>query len=579
MKANYKYIIPAFVVVIVFIGMLSFRKAESQFQKPILAFKSVLKNAAFCGLSFIEPYAETDIPAMKGWGHYSFKITTESDSAQFFFDQGLSYYYAFHAYEAYASFSKAAKIDTTNAMAWYGKALAMGPNINYGNDYRGPSAAGEAALQSRLFQAGTSAVESALIGAMQVRYTADTSISVFQLRTRYAKAMEQVYIDFPQNPDVITLYADALLLLHPWDLYDHAMKPKVWTAQIRGLLEKALLISPKHPGANHYYIHVLEASAHPELALESAALLDTLMPSVAHITHMPSHIYIRTGNYSQGIIDNDLAVEGFNNSVKAFSPIAGGSGLYKDHNIHLKENCAHMAGNYRIASEAANMVQASVNKADMHIKNSAGNFYQYLYMQPVLTDVRFGKWAQILASEKMDSLGYASVLLHFARGLAFCSMGNVISGKFELKALEEKLGDNTLKYPMDNFSSAYETSLVADLILKGMIAAEEGSYTASIDLLKQAVVAEDNIIYNEPRDWPLPARQYLGTVLIKAKKYPMAVKVLKSDLAINPNNGWALTGLKTVYQQTSNNIELIKINAKLRDAWKIKDLEINAPVF
>ena len=579
MEPKYRFILTAVVAAVVILGILSFHKEEPQLQKTVLTFKSYPQNVAFCGKSVIKPNTETDIPAMKGWGHYSFKITTKSDSAQYFFNQGLSYYYSFHAYEAYASFSKAAKIDTTNAMAWYGQALAMGPNINYGNDYRGQSAAGEAAIRSSLLQAGVSPIEHALISAMQVRYSTDTTISVSKLRMRYALAMEQVYKEFPQDPDVITLYADALLLLHPWDLYDHAMKPKAWTPQIRSLLEKAMLISPKHPGANHYYIHVLEASAHPELALKSATLLDTLMPSVAHITHMPSHIYIRTGDYSKGIITNDLAVNGFNKSIKAFSPIAGGSGLYRDHNLHLKENCAQMGGSYKIADEAAREVKGSVGKADMQVKSSIGNFYQYLYMQPMLTDVRFGKWDKILASEKIDSLAYASVLSHFARGLAFCGKGNLIAGRSELKALEERLKDKALKYPMDNFSTAYETSCVADLILKGMIVAAEGKYGASINILRQAVIAEDKIIYNEPRDWPLPARQYLGTVLIKVKKYNMAIEVLKSDLNINPYNGWALTGLKTIYEQTNNKPELLKTKSKLVDAWKIRDVEINAPVF
>ncbi|MDB5288119.1 MAG: hypothetical protein JWR05_3068 [Mucilaginibacter sp.] len=544
-----------------------------------LVYNSPPRYVALCAPPFRETNPVNDIPALKGWGNYSFKISTPSDSVQFYFNQGLSLYYGFHMIEAYASFTKASRIDSSCAMAWYGKALAMGPTINYPNGYKEPYSAVRAAFRSKLLALNCTPLEKDLINAMQERYSNDTTIAVKQLRINYANAMQKVYVKYSKNADVITLYADALLLLHPWDLYTRDYKPKPWTPPIRSLLEQALAISPKHPGANHYYIHTIEASAHPETALKSAALLTTLMPSVSHVTHMPSHIYIRTGNYKQGILVNDAAVAGYKNYLKAYGPTVDGQVLYEAHNIHLKISCAQMGGNYKKAAEAALTLQAQIPPQYIGLKSADGNYYQYIYMQPSLTAVRFGKWDDVLTVKQVDSLPYASSLQHFSRGIAYCRKGNTTLTKKELAKLEEKMRDKTLKLALDNFSTPYEAACVARLILKGVLAANEKQYTTAINYLQKAVIAEDNLIYNEPRDWPLPARQYLGDVLIKAGKYTQAIEVLNKDLFINPNNGWALTGLKIAYQNTRNNAELKKVEQRLVNASEIKDVAIKQPVF
>jgi tetratricopeptide (TPR) repeat protein len=568
-------------LVIIFLIATSFyyRFINKGSAKDRLIYNVPPRYVSFCAPPFIETNPVNDIPALKGWGNYSFKISTASDSAQFYFNQGLSLYYGFHMIEAYASFTKASRIDSSCAMAWYGKALAMGPTINYPNGYKEPYSTVQVAFRSKLLAANCTPLETDLINAIQERYSNDTAITVKQLRSNYANAMQKVYVKYSKNADVITLYADALLLLHPWDLYTHDFKPKSWTPLIRLLLEQALEISPKHPGANHYYIHTIEASAHPQTALKSANLLATLMPSVSHITHMPSHIYIRTGNYKQGILVNDAAVAGYKNYLKAYGPTVDGQVLYEAHNIHLKINCAQMGGNYKDAAEGSTTLQAQVPLQYIGLKSADGNYYQYIYMQPTLTAVRFGKWDDVLMVKQVDSLPYASVLQHFSRGIAYCRKGNTTLAKKELAKLEEKMQDKTLKLAIDNFSTPYEASCVARLILKGVLATNEKQYTTAINYLQKAVIAEDNLIYNEPRDWPLPVRQYLGDVLIKAGKYNQAIEILNKDLFINPNNGWALTGLKLAYQNTNNIVELKKVEQRLVNAWKIKDIAIEQPVF
>jgi tetratricopeptide (TPR) repeat protein len=345
-----------------------------------------------------------DISALKGWGSYQWKISHATDSAQFYFNQGINMYYAFHSIEAIASFTKATHLDPGCAMAWYGKALAMGPNINYPNAYRAPSEALEAAIKSKELSEKCTPLEKDIINAIQKRYSADTTISVKQIRTNYADAMQLVYEKHKTNADVVTLYADALLLLHPWDLYYHDFKPKPWTPKIRSLLEEAMKLSPKNPGANHYYIHTMEASATPVLALKSAHLLDTLMSGVSHITHMPSHIYIRTGDYQRGIKNNDAAVADYNAYLKQYTPVINNFPLYLAHNMHMKINCAQMAGNYRIAMDEAIDLQNKLPAEYLGLKNSDGNMVQYLYAQPAFTNVRFGKWAEIIKMPVVDTL-------------------------------------------------------------------------------------------------------------------------------------------------------------------------------
>lgn len=552
-------------------------------EKPLYysAFRAFPSGAAMCEAPlFLEGDSAPDIPALKGLGHFKWKISNASDSAQYYFNQGISLYYAFHATEAIASFSKATRLDAGCAMAWYGKALAMGPTINYSNGYIPPSGALTAAIKSKALSANCSPFEKDLINAIQHRYSADTTANVKQLRMNYADAMGKVYAQHKTNAEAITLYADALLLLHPWDLYDHDSKPKTWTPKIQSLLESAIKISPKHPGANHYYIHALEASAHPELALKSAHLLDTLMPMVAHITHMPSHIYIRTGDYQRGITVNDRAVAGYAQFLRNYAPVINDAGLYQVHNVQLKLNCAQMAGNYKTSINTSLQLQKQlIDYGYLAVPGGFGNLIQYAYSAAALTDVRFGKWDDILSISQADTLAYANALLHFAKGAAYSHKHQIAQAKKELALFREKMTDKTLKENMDNFSSAFEVCKVAESILCGMIAEEQKDYKTAVAEFQRAVIAEDQLIYNEPRDWPIPARQYLGAALIESGQQERAAAVFNKDLSINRRNGWSLTGLTVAYQKSGNAQALKQSRLDLKTAWKIKDTMITNSVF
>lgn len=570
----------SFVAIIFFISATTFNYNKIETQELAIANKKIFerKLSAFRCTPLFDPSEADAIPALPGWGNYSWKITTSSDSAQFYYNQGINMYYAFHIIESRASFEKATRFDPKCAMAWWGKALAFGPNINdFG--YQRPSEAYSSAQKAFELKVECSITEKALIDAMVVRYSLDSAKNQNALNILYKDVMSKVYEANKSNADISALYADALMLLHPWDLYDHNYSPKAWTRQIVTVVKHALSLNPNHPGANHYYIHALEASARPHEAMKSAELLSNAMPDVAHITHMPSHIYIRSGYYNKGIEQNNKAVVGYQKYVQAFSPVNENIALYELHNIHMKVNCAQMAGNYEQAMDASKQLQKEVPVFYLSIPGALGSFVQYLYQASLFTQVRFGKWDDILRNEVEDSLHYTKVLQHFARGMAFANTNALQQAKEQLEGLQQSLAAPQLKEPFTPFSSAYDASLIAENILAGTIAEQNKDYKAAVAFFEKAVQAEDLLVYNEPRDWLLPARQYLGDVLLKSRRYTEAITLFKKDLAINPNNGWSLTGIATAYKNLNKTSSLAAAQRQLKNAWIIKDVQISEPVF
>jgi tetratricopeptide (TPR) repeat protein len=501
------------------------------------------QTAIRCSPSYNPFASNNNISPLTGWGNYKWPIKTASDSAQFYFNQGISMYYAFHIIEARASFAKVVELDPLCAMGWWGLALSFGPNINdFG--YTAPAEALAAARKAASLSNVYTPKEKALIYSINTRYSEDTARSRESLNQDYAAAMKQAFKDLPQDADIATLYADALMLLHPWDLYDHNSKPKPWTPELVQVLEKALKLNPNNPGANHYYIHAVEASENPGRALPSADRLPGLMPDVSHLVHMPSHIYIRTGNYEKGAALNISAVKGYAKYLRAFPAVQENAALYNIHNLHMQAACNMMTGNFKSSITAALETSQGVPQEMTAYPGPFGHFAQYWYATPILTLVRFGKWDDILGSRPMDSLSYANILLAFAKGMAFAKTGQPNYANLELTKLRVKMyEDESLRQPFTPFNSAYNTIRVAEHILAGTMAEQSGQLNNAIQYFQKGVELEDALIYNEPRDWLLPVRHYLGNALLKAGKPAEAEAVFKKDLQINPLNVWALRGL------------------------------------
>lgn len=522
--------------------------------------------------------AEVDIPPMPGSGELKWTISTTNDSAQFYFNQGINTYYGFHIIEAKASFKKAARFDSTSAMIWWAQALAEGPNINDVGYAASPDAL-SAVEKAINLSANATEKEKLLIQSQQVRYSADSTMDRQILNQQYADKMKEAYEKFPDDADIAALYADALMLQHPWDLWYTNGTPKEWTPAIREVLEKLLAKYPDHPGANHYYIHVMEPSPFAALATPSADRLGKLTPGLSHLVHMPSHIYLRTGNYRKGALVNENAVNSYKKYTQLFAPVAGNDFLYIIHNLHMQTNHAMMEGDSAYSIRSAAEVVNSIPKDYLGIPAPLGNYIQYIYMTPVLVHVRFGNWNELLAMPQPDpSQVYSNVLYHFGKGMALAHQSKQAEAKQELEKMRQLMKDSSLIVPMSPFSAAIDGAIVAENLLAGSIALTEKKYIDAVTAFSKAVTTEENMVYNEPRDWLLNPKHFLGNAYLEAKKYSSARLVFQNDLLTNNENGWALFGLYKALQGEKNRAEAQKTLNRFKRAFAKADIELKTSV-
>lgn len=521
---------------------------------------------------------EVEVPPLPGSGTWNWTLTTASDSAQFYFNQGINTYYGFHIIESKASFKKAARFDPGNAMIHWAQALAEGPNIN-DVGYAAMPLALEAVKAAQSQSANSSEKDKILIEAQSVRYSADSTISRDVLNQRYADKMKEAYEKFPSDPDIATLYADALMLQHPWDLWDIKGKPRPWTPRIREVLEKILASHPYHPGANHYYIHVMEPSPYAALAVPSADRLGQITPGLSHLVHMPSHIYLRTGDYRKGAAVNEAAVKSYKNYIDLYAPVTGNDFLYIIHNLHMQTNNAMMEGDSAYSVRSALETVNSIPKDYLDLEAPMGNFIQYVAMTPVLVDIRFGNWDALLQMpQPAPAQVYANVLYRFGRGMAFSHQSSVTEAKKELEILRELMKDSVLAIPMSPFSPSIKGATVAEHLLEGTIAMSEQRHIDAVAAFTEAVMTEENMVYTEPRDWMLNPKHYLGNAYLHAGKYAAARQVFLNDLKNNNENGWALYGLYKSLQGEKKKTESQKVLARFKKAFAKADITISAPV-
>jgi tetratricopeptide (TPR) repeat protein len=522
---------------------------------------------------------DNPMPLLKGWGNYRMAVTVNNDSANIYFQQGINMYYAFHIIEALASFDRAVKFDSKFAMGWWGKALAYGPNINDLGYSASPEAL-ESCTKAATFSVACTPLEKAMIAAMKTRYSTDTTQSREHLNHLYADAMKTVYKRFPNSADAAALYADALMVQHPWDLYDRHYQPKPWTPEIVAVLEKLIKRFPDNPGANHYYIHAIEGSTNPAKALTVANKLGAMMPGASHLVHMPSHIYIRSGDYNKGIKVNTDAIDGYYNYMSAYAPVTGAAFLYLLHNQHMECACAMMDGQYANAIKYAQAMSKNIDTSLLDAGGFFGVMGQYLDMTSTFANVRFGKWDIILNEHIVpETRVFASIMQHFARGVAFARKQQPANADKELLAIQNAKTNDQLKESPPAFNPGIAAVSVAEKILAGAIAEARNELPKAKFFYREAVEIEEGMLYNEPRDWQLPARHYLGNLLLKMKDYTTAEKVYNEDLLVNPHNAWSLTGLQQALQKQGKKTAAAKVQMQLKKAMVRADLKIDSSVF
>ncbi|WP_028298041.1 tetratricopeptide repeat protein [Olivibacter sitiensis] len=514
-------------------------------------------------------------PKFKGLEGVNFKISTANKEAQGYFNQGMMLSYGFNHAEAARSFYEATRLDSACAMAYWGYAYVLGPNYNGGMEEDNFERAYNAALKAQLLSKNATPKEISLINTLASRYSEHPPSDRTPLDIAYAAEMKKVYDQYPSDPDIGALYAEALMNIHPWDLYDkQTKKPKDWTLELLAVLEHLMTINPKHPGAHHFYIHALEASATPENALASAKLLDTLVLGAGHLVHMPSHIYINTGDYHLGTLSNLRAVE----VDSIYTTACHAQGVYPlayyPHNYHFLAATATLEGNSKLAWTAAKKLQQHTAKDVMY--QPGWGTLQHYYTIPHYVAVKLAMWDTILSLSPPEmELVYPQAVWHYAKGMAYLGKQEIPNAQKELSILTTLAADTSLKdLTVWDINTTADLVQIAMNILSAEIAAKQNQFEVSISLLKEAVKMEDNLNYNEPPDWFFSVRHHLGAVLLKAGKYKEAENVYRKDLQIWKKNGWALSGLYNSLISQKKNMEAQQVKADFDKSWRYADVNM-----
>ena len=478
-------------------------------------------------------------PVFPGWGHHHYPISTANDSAQFYFDQGLSLYYGYHLTESLASFREAARKDSNCMMTWWGQALAMGPYYNNTYTYKMPPEVLPVLAAMDRLAVTAPARENGLAAVMDRRYSNDTTDSRRPaLNHAYSEAMKGLIATYPADMDIKALYIDGVMSEHAWDMYTPAGVPKAWTPELVKLCEEILALDAYHPAALHYHIHLLEASLHPEATLSSAEKLPQLMPGVAHMVHMASHSFQRTGLYARGVLINDSASA----AQRVFVGLAPHLRLTPEviHYHAVEAYCALSGGMYAKAAGEAESCRAIAKPRLRH----GATYLQYLSMMPVFVDIRMGKWQAILnRAAPDDSCVYSLILDQFARGLAYIHQGDLTAAAACLDRIRGRKGDAVLSEPVHQGNPPIVGVGIAEGILEGELLFAQGRTNAAMAAFGRAIHMEDGMAYVEPKDWVLPVRHFAGAYLLKAQRAAAAEKLYREDGVHNPGSGWSLLGL------------------------------------
>lgn len=518
-------------------------------------------------------------PRFKGLDGIHFKISTSNKEAQDYFNQGMMLAYGFNHAEAARSFFEATRLDSSCAMAFWGFAYVLGPNYNGGMEEDSYQRAWEAAGKAKALSGNCSPKEKALIEALLSRYAPKPPEDRKPLDIAYAAAMKKVYDQYSSDPDIGALYAESLMDIHPWDLYDNKTKQaRAWTPELVAVLEHLIKINPVHPGAHHFYIHALETSVTPEKALESAKLLNTLVPGAGHLIHMPSHIYINTGDYHLGSLSNIRALEVDSSYITACHAQGAYPLAYYPHNYHFLAATATLEGDSRLAWEAA--IKMQQNTAMDVMRMPGWGTLQHYYTIPYYVAVKFALWDTILRlPAPAKDLVYPRAILHYAKGMAFLGKKDIVAAQKELAGLSALALDSSLKdLTVWNINTTADLVQIAQKVLSAGIAVKQNQVNVSITLLKEAIAIEDNLNYNEPPDWFFSVRHYLGDVLQKAEKYSEAEAVYRQDLQKWRKNGWALIGLFNALQLQKKDKEAQQVKAEFEKAWQYADIKIASSI-
>lgn len=529
--------------------------------------------------------AEADAPLVgiiDGLGNHTHAITTSQPEAQAYFDQGLRLLFAFNHDEAIRAFRAAAQIDPQCAMAQWGIALALGPNYNLEAEKERSAAAYQALLLAQKLMTKASPAEQAYIAAIGKRYSSDPEADRKTLDLAYADAMRKLVKAYPGDLDAAVLFAEAMMDLRPWDLWTPDGQPQPGTDEIVATLEDVLRRNPNHPGANHFYIHAVEASTTPQRGLGAALRLsglvpgsglsisEPLMPGSGHLVHMPSHIYFRVGWYSAAAEANRRAIEADQKYIAQYKPTGIYAMMYYPHNIHFLWAALAMEGRGAEAIDAAGQVTAALQD-EMVLEMP---MLEYFLPTKLYALARFERWEEIARTKRPRvEFTFATGMWNYVQGLAQVARGDTA----QAKAHQQELATIIAGTPEDKLlmrHSALRLLRIAGGHLGAAIDRHEGNIDGALSKLSEAIELQDGLAYDEPPPWYFSVRQLRGKVLLADKRPAEAEAMFRQDLARHPENGWSLQGLEQSLRAQNQLLEAEQVRDQFQRAWSRADFKL-----
>ncbi len=520
--------------------------------------------------------AEPIAPRLDGLGEWHFGVTTESEDAQAFFDQGLRLSYGFNHAEAIRAFKEAARLDPGFAMAYWGQAFALGPNINDSMPYERELEALAAIVKAAELASQATEKERDLIEALRTRYTDDENADRGAMNAAYADAMRKLWMKYPNDPEVGTLVTAAIMNTMPWNYWTENKEPRDGTAEVMDGLERVMARYPDHPGANHYYIHIVEASRDPSRGVPAAERLAALMPGSGHLVHMPSHIYLRVGRYAEASdanVEAILADEDYISQCQAqgLYPIG-----YYPHNIHFLWASSSLEGRSEVAIDAA---EKTASRVPIDMAKAVPNL-QWFLATPTYALVRFGRWSEVLTMPPPAAdMPFLTGNWHYARGVAFAARNQLERADEELAALLKIATMPEIeKMTLNSATGTHILNLAAEIVA-GEVAAKSGDTDKSVEHMSKAVELQDDLQYMEPPTWHYPVRHSLGAVLLDAGRLEDSEAVYRKSLENWTDNGWSLFGLLQTLRAQGRTREADEVETQFEKAWSRADITLTSSRF
>lgn len=526
--------------------------------------------------SLPQPDAQGAAPGLAELGGHRFAISTANAVAQEQFSQGLAWCYGFHHAEATRCFGLAVAADPDCAMAYWGLAFAAGPHIN--NMEMSPEAAQVAfanAQRAKALAARVTPLEQALIDAIAARYVWPAPADRKELDRAYAAGMRKAYEHFGDHPDVGALFAEALMDLWPWNLYRDDGSPQPDTLEVVAVLERVMAAHPRHPQANHLYIHATESSPDAARGVAAADRLRGLAPAIGHLQHMPAHAYLRVGRYGDAAEANRQGIAADLRTIARTGRV-GFYELYRAHNYHFLAYAAMFTGNEQEAMQAA---RDMVSELPVDVVQQMPAFLEAFLAVPLHVLVRFGRWQEVL-DEPMPPEWQKScrAVWHYARGVALAALGRVDEAVAERAAFAAAANDVPADWTVGNNPTHTILAIGADF-LEGEVEFRRGNHDVAFAALRRAMAGDEKLRYDEPWGWMMPPAHALGALLLEAGRVDEAQSVYLADLKRHPENGWALHGLAECQDRAGATAEAAATRKRFAAAWQHATIRIEASCF